>query len=89
MRTSSENDDSHVVDFEGWSISLSIRSRVDIGVAGPHSETASLTKSRIKDTADSTRMYAISMGLSIERNARFEYSTVDVPDSKVFIFALL
>lgn len=62
MRTSSENDDSHVVDFEGCSPHSS---RVDIGVADPHSETTSLTKSRIKDTADSTRMCAISMGLSM------------------------
>lgn len=46
-------------------LSLPIRSRVDIGVAGPHSETTSLTKSRIKDTADSTKMCAISMGLSM------------------------
>ena len=44
---------------------LLIRSRDDIGVAGPHSETTSLTKIRMSGTADSTKMCAISMGLSM------------------------
>ncbi len=64
MRTPSENDDSYVVDFEVC-LSLLIRSRDDIGVAGPHSETTSLTKIRMSGTADSTKMCAISMGLSM------------------------
>ncbi len=66
MRTSSENDDSHIVDFDGLSISLPpIRPRADIGVAGPHLETTPLTKIRMSGTADSTKMCAISMGLSM------------------------